>query len=292
MKIAFISEETLYGFEKAIFAAALRSANITEEDMVILPLQDVVSRGSEGSPLSLNPEEVGCIVPLGENVLRAFTGHGGVRDYRGAVQPATLIVPGAKLLPTYDPVTVQRQWKLLSIMVGDFIKAAVQANKKGIVYPEVELWLDPTLEEVKHFIASCTTELLSVDIETGWGQITIVGMSPHPYRYAIAIPFVDFRKPNRSYWSPQDEVVVWKEIKAIMESPVPKLGQNFPYDAYWLWDKWGIASMNYGDDTRLMHHALFPELEKSLAFMGARYTDLGAWKQWGGGASKEKRDDQ
>ena len=35
---------------------------------------------------------------------------------------------------------------------------------------------------------------------------------------------------------------------------------------------------NFVDDTMLLHHALQPESEKSLAFLGSLYTDESAWK--------------
>jgi len=70
------------------------------------------------------------------------------------------------------------------------------------------------------------------------------------------------------------------------------LFQNGPYDVMWIDKKWKMKVMNYGDDTRLAHQVLYPELPKDLAFLGATYTDLGAWKNWGGRySSANKRDE-
>ena len=119
----------------------------------------------------------------------------------------------------------------------------------------------------------------------------MIGFAPSEER-AIVIPFVDMRKSNRSYWPDTDaELKAWGYVKDICESDIPKLGQNFgAYDAYWLLDKYGIRVRNLLHDTRLMHHALYPELPKSLAFMGASYTRQGPWKTMR--AKKgDKRDD-
>jgi hypothetical protein len=40
----------------------------------------------------------------------------------------------------------------------------------------------------------------------------------------------------------------------------------------------GIAARRMKDDTMLMHHALQPEMEKGLGFLGSVYTDEPAWK--------------
>jgi hypothetical protein len=80
-------------------------------------------------------------------------------------------------------------------------------------------------------------------------------------------------------------------VKRWLESSVPKLGQNFgAYDAYWFLDSWGIRPMNLREDTRILHHSLYPELPKDLAFMGNSYADQGAWKQMRA-RRKEKRED-
>ena len=40
----------------------------------------------------------------------------------------------------------------------------------------------------------------------------------------------------------------------------------------------GIACRGAAEDTMLLHHALQPEMEKGLAFLGSVYTDEATWK--------------
>lgn len=234
------------------------------------------------------------IVPIGATALWAFTGEVNVGLYRGSAIEAKFIRPGAKLLPTYHPAHIIHQWKLLSILVGDFIKAAAEAERgPKVIYPQRRLYLEPTLKDMREWYGELTSsDLLSVDIETAWGQITCVGFAPDQTK-AMCVPFVDFRKPNHSYWAdPNDELTAWVWVKAVLEDPVPKLGQNYGgYDAYWLLAKHGIRTMNMAHDTRLLHHALYPELPKDLAFLGASYSQQGPWKTMGNKGAKEKKDD-
>lgn len=229
------------------------------------------------------------IVPLGGPALWAFTGDAGISSQRGAIQPAKYIRPGTKLLPTFHPAFVIRQWKFFSVVTADIIRAYREGAYSEIRLPKRELTIEPSIHEFRDYVPSLlASDSLSVDIETGWGQITCIGFAPTAER-AITVPFVDIRAANKSFYSVADEVEAWKLVKLVLENPVPKLGQNFgAYDAYWILDKMGIAPRNYLHDTRLIHHNLYPELPKDLEFMGSSYTEQGAWKSWGRKAQEKK----
>lgn len=240
--------------------------------------------------LELSDVSPSIIVPLGGTALWAFSGMADISSQRGSIQPAMYIRPGTKLLPTFHPAFVIRQWKFFSVVTADIIRAYREASFREIRLPNRELLIEPSIQEIRDYLPRLlNSDMLSADIETGWGQITNIGFAPDR-EHAINIPFVDVRQPNKSFYSLDEEVEAWKLVKQILESPVPKLGQNFgAYDAYWLIEQMGIAPRNYLHDTRLIHHALYPELPKDLEFMGASYTEQGAWKSWGR-KSQEKRE--
>lgn len=233
------------------------------------------------------------IVPLGGTALWAFTGGDQIGQSRGAVTQALSVLPGAKLVPTFHPAHVMREWKFYTVVVQDLVKAVAEAELgPEIILPDVSAVLEPTLDTLREWDSRIVNSpLLSVDIETAWGFITCIGFAPSA-REALVVPFVDLREVNKSYWkTQQEEVVAMGYVKAWMEGNTPKLGQNFgAYDAFWLLDKWGIRPMNMREDTRILHHALFPELPKSLAFMGATYTDQGPWKNMRKGKGEKKED--
>lgn len=311
-----------------IFNAMLRSANLAREDYFVgnvfseqLPENNVkhwtanAKEAREGGFDGLPPVAGGylrpefyphlarldadlarvrpnVIVPLGDTALWALTAREGISRMRGAVTRATRVAKGTKLLPTYHPAFVMRQWKFYSVVVGDFIKASQEADLgPEIVYPKRRLMVAPSLAEVEDHARACMrASLLSVDIETAFGQITSIGLAPN-VREGMCIPFVDWSQPNRCYWAtPEAEYRAWEAVRGVLESPVPKLGQNFcGYDAMYLYEKKGIRVMNLLHDTRLLHHALYPELPKDLAFMGGSYTSLGPWKNMRDGKD-DKRD--
>lgn len=317
-KIAFVGEapsdeeidgeppQPFLGPAGRVFNAILRSANIDRAECLVTNVFDekapdndctewMADKGRTDAAFArLRGEIEACnpnvIVPLGATALWAFLGTNGIKDYRGAVTKATRVVPGAKILPTFHPAYIIKQWKHLPIAVADFIKAACEGEFAKVRYPSVELIIEPTLAEVKAFCHECLkADLLSTDIETGWGQITNIGLAPTP-KLAMNIPFWDVRKPNRSWWPTlDDELAAWAAIREPLECrDVPKLGQNFTYDAMWLYRKANIGVRNYREDIRLMHHVMFPELPKDLGTMGGLYTNLGPWKNWSG--RQEKRD--
>lgn len=292
-----------------LFDSILRSANLNRDDYWITNLFDEKAPNNDVGPWLADEArmaEAGArlfaewkrsganvVVPLGNSALWALTGQTKISSFRGAVLAASHILPGAKLLPTYHPMGVQHKWQVLPLVVDDLIKAADEARRgPKLSYPNVTLLVEPTLDEALRFMKDCAgADLLATDIETGWGGITSIGFAPTD-SLAMNIPFVDLRKPSKSYWgSAAAEYKVWMGIKELLEGPVPKLGQNYTYDAMWLLKKQGIKTMNYLHDTRLLHHAMFPELPKDLATMAANYTRVGAWKAWSDwNATKEKRD--
>lgn len=57
------------------------------------------------------------------------------------------------------------------------------------------------------------------------------------------------------------------------------VGQNQTYDHIWLYEVFGIRVRGAEHDTRLMHHALFPELPKDLPYMVKLHTSFAMdWK--------------
>lgn len=291
-----------------VFNAILRSANMERDDFLITNVFDEKAPDNDVSGWMKDEVRVAeaklrlaeelakarpnVIVPLGGTALWAFTGATLIAKFRGAVTAATQILPGAKLLPTFHPSAVQRAWHLLPLVVGDFIKADTEGDSPDFNYPRVDIWIDPTLDDIRQWVPELqASPRLSVDIETGWGQITSIAFAPDVTK-ALAVPIVDLRKPNRSYWpTVADEVQVWKLIRDVLEAPNPKVGQNYMYDLFWLYMQKGIATRNYRSDTRLRHKVLYPELPADLATMSASYTKVGAYKSWAGRYQKEMKKD-
>ena len=243
------------------------------------------------------------IVPLGGTALWSVFGLNMIDAYRGAVRlmhpsaPVMVVSTGRlgetidpeenaylgsiKILPTYHPAFLFKQYKRFSTLIGDLIKVKREADFPEIRPEQIELWLEPTLGDLRAFseLHVARSELLSIDIETSGNQIVCVGISTDRST-GLVVPFVDYRQPSRSYWpSETDELAAWQWLAGVLDNDIPKLMQNGGgFDVYRFLVDAGLPVRNYRHDLRLVHHVLFPELPKSLAYMGKTYTDLPAWK--------------
>jgi len=227
-------------------------------------------------------------VALGGTAMWALSGSFGVAKSRGVVQRAS-ICPGLKMLTTYHPAAVLREWSLRAIAIADLAKAGREAATSDIKRPARKVYIADSLHDLESFDSEMLVNArdVSVDIETGWGQITCIGFAPSPFACLVVPIFYE----NVSWWSETDEVEVWKFIRRVLRRPSRKIGQNFLYDLQWLLRQRINVNMLESDDTMLMHHALYPELEKSLGFLGATYCNDSAWKQLKRRGLKGKKDE-
>jgi uracil-DNA glycosylase len=221
------------------------------------------------------------VIALGNTPLWALCGTTGVSKIRGTTRLSTHTAVGYKVLPTYHPAAVLRQWELRPTTILDLMKAKREAEYPEIRRPKREIWIEPTLEDVKDFYANhiIGSNQVAVDIETAGNRITCIGFSPHS-GIAIVIPFDDSRRRNRSYWpSARDELEAWNVVKHILGNrEVTKTFQNGLYDIAFLWRSVGIPVFGATEDTMLLSHALQPESLKGLGFLGSVFTDEGPWK--------------
>jgi len=230
--------------------------------------------------LHCNPNLILC---LGNTPLWALGGRTSITKWRGTTLYSTHTVMDYKLLPTYHPAAILRQWDNRPTVVADFMKAAHECQYPEIRRPYREIWVEPAFWDVVRFISteiySPTCKLLSVDIETSGNRITCIGLSPHN-ALTIVIPFDDARAKNGSYWASSDlERRVWEAIAGVLaDSTIPKLFQNGLYDIAFLWRSMRVKVLGATHDTMLLSHALQPEALKALDYLGSIYSDEGAWK--------------
>jgi len=221
------------------------------------------------------------ILALGNTATWALLGRTGITKIRGTTALSTHTARGYKVLPTYHPAAVLREWYLRPIAVIDFVKAERESKFPEVRRPRREIWIEPTLADLHTFEHTylSNSSRVSVDIETSGTEITCVGISPRQ-DLALVIPFEDERKKGHNYWkTEQEEREAWRFIKRIMENKkIEKVFQNGLYDISFLLRAQGIGVYGAEHDTMLLHHALQPESLKGLGFLGSVYTDEGNWK--------------
>lgn len=218
------------------------------------------------------------IVALGATAAWALLGSAGIRKIRGA--PA-VGYNGFKVLPTYHPTAILRQYNLYPVLIADLQKAAREALFPEVRRPNRTIFVAETLDDLHSFERQYVdkSDSLSIDVETAGNQVTYFGVATSSNE-ALVVPILDERKADKCYWpDTQVEVAVWQWIRRICLLPkATVVGQNFNYDLKFMFQSYGIPVLHANHDTMLLHHAMQPELEKSLGFLGSIYTNELAWK--------------
>ena len=242
------------------------------------------------------------VVALGATAAWALTGSGAISASRGTLTSgghpespigilaregrprdphADLNPPGSiSVLPTWHPAYVLRQWSARPVAISDLTKAwSLATSNASTRRPNRQVLASPTLLELADWVSStlATGATIACDTETARGQITCVSFARSPFD-AICVPFRN-KTATASFWQNlDDELQAWNLIASLLESPTnPKVFQNGMYDLQFF-VRMGIYPRNCRDDPMLLHHALYPELNKGLGFLGSIYTSEPAWK--------------
>ena len=238
-------------------------------------LPELVRLGSE-----LTEARPNLVVALGNIACWALLGTRGISGLRGTIASERLSGLSLKCLPTYHPAAILRQWSWRQIAVEDLIKARRESAFPEIRRPSRSILINPTIEEVQEWTSRALADAcpLACDTETAKGQITMVGFA-RSRSEAIVIPFRNFLEgvERLHYWSEQDEVLAWLCVRSLLLASNLKIFQNGLYDIQYFMAM-GLRVMNATRDTMLLHHSIFPELQKGLGFLGSLYTNEPAWK--------------
>lgn len=199
-----------------------------------------------------------------------------------------------KVLPTFHPSSVLHEWSQRTIVVTDFRKAWRERDFPDIRRPERRVIVYPTWAEVAAWVSkNRDAPIISCDIETANGQITDIGFSTTP-REALVFTFVYPKGHPKQYQSVyptvEDELLAWNTVEEILDWPGEKLFQNGLFDLQYI-IRQGMRPKNCKQDTMLRHHSIFPELKKSLGFLGSIYTNEASWKLMRKHKEELKRDE-
>ena len=218
----------------------------------------------------VNPHVIGT---FGNAALAALCGVSGISKLRGALHFYNSI----KVIPTYAPGFVLRNYEARPAVVADLQKIKLESSNREANLLNRKIYLDPDLDDLLAWTERLSKEkFLACDIETKARQITCIGFAPNKTE-AFVVPLWT---PKGNYWkTEEEEVLAYKAIKKICESDAVKIFQNGIYDIQYL-IKYKIRVRNFSEDTMLMHHSLYPALQKGLDFLGSVYANERAWKRW------------
>lgn len=221
------------------------------------------------------------IIAVGKWALWALTGESAVTSYRGStlsctLQFASLITP--KVVPVISPAMVLKQWSSRQLVIADLKRAKEQATTREMLELKYKFQVAATFEEtvatldqlLAYLDSSDKPVRIAADIETRSWHIACIGLAWSETE-AICIPLMHGNSPD-GYWSEEEETqLVWRIVR-ILEHPQALVeGQNFLYDAQYIYRYWAKCVPNFQFDTMLGHHCMFPSMEKSLGFLSSLY---------------------
>lgn len=226
----------------------------------------------------INP---GVIVPVGNVALWALTGKEQITRRRGSMLSAEIgidramhvvdlfsgaseledcfkAINGKRVVPTFHPAAVQRMYSLKPIFEFDLKRAFRAAFDKKMAPPERQYFIDPD-QETAYALAEKLLQgpYLSYDIETPGANFYCIAFSSDP-SWALVLR-------GDAQWK-------WELIRNLLESQVPKIGQNVAFDASFMRMHHGIVANNIVHDTMVAQKTCYPEFKSGLDFQTSFYT--------------------
>lgn len=226
------------------------------------------------------------LVAFGNVSMWALTGRWGITDWRGselradfgptAESGAETLPP--KVIPTYHPAAVLRQWSWRSAVITDLRRAVANSDSRS--YPQ-RSWIfdiNPTFHRAHENLSGLLRRLdagvqtISFDLETRHGHIACAGFATSS-REAFCIPFMAVGRAD-GFWPTADEEACLIRLiqQCLTHRNARVVGQNLLYDAQYTWRHWHFVP-RVVQDTMISHHTAFVELPKALDFQASLYCD-------------------
>jgi uracil-DNA glycosylase/DNA polymerase I-like protein with 3'-5' exonuclease and polymerase domains len=237
------------------------------------------------------------IVALGNTPLWCLTGITGITKWRGSMLSSDSGFGSCKVIPTYHPAAVLREWSWRAVAINDLRRAAKFRDGRAYPKPDWKFIIRPTFDTTRMVLQRLLQLLaeaelrLSFDLETRGGHIACAGLS-WTLVDCICIPFMCVESPD-GYWSADHEgEIVWLLKKILTHPNAQVVGQNILYDAQYTWRHWHFVP-RVTQDCMISQHSIFSDLPKSLAFQASMYCNYFVyWKDEGKDWAKNMGEDQ
>ncbi len=245
------------------------------------------------------------VVALGATALWILADKKGISKWRGSVLPSTL-VPGLKVLATYHPSFVMRLMQergqeegkvenVFPIVVRDLKRASKECLSHKLDRPVRQtVVLDDAPRAIAWLESVPSGAEVAFDIENipHTGILTRLGLCWEEKGQVTAT--ICFTQRSRLSFGSQDLWRVLVAIDRLFKRPdVRKIWHNGLYDLAVLGHAFGLRMDSWKslEDTMILHHAIYPTMPKSLAFLTSIYTKepfyKDATKGWEGSVPDE-----
>lgn len=230
----------------------------------------------------INPN---VIVPVGNYALKALGFNQRIGEARGGIANTSL----GKIIPTYHPAYIFRQFHEIVTCQRDWEKIARQMHSGQVKEPTENFNLNPTAEDVETLLRTLQFKVqngdkpeIGLDIETYITDhnlktpIKTIGISTTTTS-ATVVPFIT--QAGNPYWKTKDESVrALLAIGQILEDPnITKMVHNSLFDI--------LVLMNHGFevsgpiyDTMLGQYLVYEPSPHTLNYLVSVYADYQPWK--------------
>lgn len=216
------------------------------------------------------------IVALGDVALWALCGGSGIDSWRGFVVPCTL-APDYKVVPTFHPKDLFKQWANRFELVHDLKRARKESAFAGLATPKGISHIRPSLQQFVDYTKNIKKgDRVTVDIETRRGHTACIGLC-HKGE-AMCIPLMESGRGD--YWPFQDELLIIQTLRWLFLNCFIIM-QNGSYDSQYNAKHW-LVRKSADWDTAISHHVCFPGLLKRLDYLATIYCEQPRrWKEDG-----------
>ena len=211
------------------------------------------------------------VCTMGDLALLALLGQTGSGAWRSSIMESTLI-PGLKVIPTYPLSRLVGFQELRPIVTHDLRKVAKHQLTREIPQRTERFIQEPDFEQARdtlEALAELPYQPVGADIETKVGHIACISFAWSADE-AICIPFIN-REVTGSYWSIEQEAALVLLCLAVMRKH-KIIGQNWNYDSQYIHRHWNFVCTDV-EDTMIMHHSCFSNMEKNLGFLSSMYSE-------------------
>jgi DNA polymerase len=237
----------------------------------------------------LNKTEANILVPAGNTALAAICGEAPpwrINRIRGYVVEPRPELSCAKAIPIIHPASVlygggfkkksgdrtspyiQRYY-----ITNDIKKAKAEAEYPELRRPTRDLLIPSDIKNALDWLDyfnKCPR--LSVDIEVVNFEISAIALADSPEQ-GMSFPFY------HNIFDEHEETALWRAIaKPLGNKKIVKVFQNGIFDIHMLATRAGVIVEGVIEDTMIAHSVMFPEMLKSLEFLGSMY--CGAQEYW------------
>jgi len=213
--------------------------------------------------IDINPN---IIIALGPASFAALCSLTHLSMYRGYVFESKLI-EGKKVIPTFHPSqAIRGMYTYRYLIATDMKKAKEESQFPEFRYPDRSLvYSHQSCGDALDWLRFYENEpLVGFDIEVLNYEVSCISFASSP-ELACVIPIVD-------KWTIDEEMQIWRAIQRVLGNEKSiKVVQNGMFDIPFLLTHNGVVTRGEIHDTMVGHSIMYPELPKSLGFLGSIY---------------------